>query len=276
MNCRARSVFTPTHEAQNRANHCQNCIKHSQCPAYELTSSPRVDATYTAQPHKTVQPDQVVFNAGEPFDGLYVVRSGFFKSFFIDTDGVMQVTGFHFPGEVFGMDGIETGFYGDTVQALDTGSLCNIPLTHFIETTGRTDASRTEKVVLLNENGAQNQARMLPLIRIMSKTIARDRRMIFALGKMCARRRFATFLLDVSSRMGASGYDRNNLRLCMSRTDIANYLCLALETISRLFTQLEVMGVIEVERRNLNILDMQALEALIHDEAAAVPLARAG
>lgn len=274
MNCRARNLFALPPDVQNRAKDCQNCIKHSHCPAYELSAS-RADATYTVQSRKTVQPDQTVFNAGEPFDGLYVVRSGFFKSFFIDTDGVMQVTGFHFPGEVFGMDGIETGFYGDTVQALDTGSICRIPLTHFIETTGRTDASRTEKGIPLNENGAQNPGRMLPLVRIMSKTIARDRQMIFALGKMCARRRFATFLLDVSSRMGASGYDRTNLRLCMSRTDIANYLCLALETISRLFTQLEAMGVIEVERRNVNILDMQALEALIRDEAAAVPLARA-
>jgi CRP/FNR family transcriptional regulator len=106
---------------------------------------------------------------------------------------------------------------------------------------------------------------MLPLVKIMSRTIARDRNMIFALGKMCAKRRFATFLLDLSARMAQSGYDANELRLCMSRTDIANYLCLALETISRLFTQLQSEHIISVDRRNMKILDMQALQALLHE-----------
>jgi CRP/FNR family transcriptional regulator len=273
MNCRAHNVFT-IRDAQEYAGNCQSCMKKTQCPAAALVANQQPDAAFGTVLHRTIQPGKPVVSAGERFDGLYMVRSGFFKSYFIDADGVMQVTGFHFPGEIFGTDGIEGGTYSDTVEALDTGSVCKIPLSLFTDAPGR---SGTLSSADLLRPGHQRESRMLPLLTIMSRTLARDRSMIFALGKMCARRRFATFLLDLSARMAQSGYDSNELRLCMSRTDISNYLCLALETVSRLFTQLHTMGIIAVERRNLKILDLAGLQALLHDEPGGKPLlAKAG
>jgi CRP/FNR family transcriptional regulator len=212
---------------------------------------------------RTYRTGELVFKAGDKFDGIFVVRSGFFKSSFIDASGEMQVTGFHFPGDVIGIDGIGGSKYGDTVAALDTGSLCKIPFSVFVD-------SR-------NGKDPKAQDRMLSLVRMMSSTISRDRNMIFNLGKMDARRRFATFLLDIANRMGGSGYNSDDFSLCMSRTDISNYLCLAIETVSRLFSQFHSQGIIHVERRQVNILQRDILEGLaMENQAGETRLSKAG
>ncbi len=254
------------HERASHCRHCQSCMKKPVCPAYELVSGQQLDGE-SGMLQKTIQPGQSVFRASDKFDGIYMVRSGFFKSFFIDADGVMQVTGFHFPGEIFGIDGIETGFYNDSVEALDTGSICKIPLSLFTGSPARKSSIGSDNLLNLSEYNMNGISRMVPLMKIMSRTISRDRNMIFALGKLCAKRRLGTFLLDISARMAQSGYDANQLHLFMSRTDISNYLCLALETISRLFAQLHAENIISVDRRDIKILNMPALQALVRDDA---------
>jgi CRP/FNR family transcriptional regulator, anaerobic regulatory protein len=215
-----------------RVSACVACTRRSQCPAAGCESA-------VVPTQHVIQAGEPVYAAGAPFDGIYVVRSGFLKSHSVDSDGIMQVTGFYLPGEYFGMDGIEPGHHIDQVEALDTTSVCRIPFAFFTE--------------------AEDAAVPLALVKLMSRTIVSDRRMFFTLGKMTARRRVGGFLLELSERMAKSGYSPQEFMLCMSRTDIANYLCLALETVSRLMTQLDAEGTIAVDRRHLRLLDMQAL-----------------
>jgi len=240
MNSAVRNIVVLNQNRQERASACQACAKKPLCPAAGSESGSQAV-------QKIVQNGKAVYVAGNKFDGIYVARSGFFKSYAIDADGVMQVTGFHLPGEFFGMDGIESGRYSDHVEALDTSSACRLPLELF------SSAPRT-----LQADGSVEPA-VLSLVKLMSRTITRDRNMFFTLGKMSARRRLCVFLQDLSERMAQSGYSRTEFKLCMSRTDIANYLCLALETVSRLFGQLQAENIIAVDRRELKILDMTAL-----------------
>jgi CRP/FNR family transcriptional regulator len=239
-------------ERQERPGACQSCMKVEDCPA-----SGRPDnAGQAGQPmQRVVKMGKTVFESGAKFEGIYVARSGFFKSYIIDADGAMQVTGFYLPGEFFGMDGIESGAHKEYVEALDTSSVCRIPLEALCEAS------------TLGQDAAQREwsaHTMLTLVKLMSRTISRDHEMFFTLGKMTARERLVAFLADISRRMAAGGYSSTEFRLCMSRTDIAKYLCLALETVSRLFTQLQSEGVLEVDRRNLRIKD---LSCLLCDEA---------
>jgi CRP/FNR family transcriptional regulator len=76
---------------------------------------------------KPLQPREGVFSSGDPFSSIYAVRSGSIKSFCIDPDGREQVTGFYFPGEIFGWDGLANNQYQNTAIALETTSLCEIP-----------------------------------------------------------------------------------------------------------------------------------------------------
>jgi CRP/FNR family transcriptional regulator len=225
-------IVLKNHALPERASACLACTRRTQCPAAGRDSA--------IQPTQhVIQTGAAVYAAGDRFDGIYMVRSGFLKSFSIDNDGIMQVTGFYLPGEYFGMDGIESGRQGEHVEALDTTSVCRIPLEFFSQ--------------------ADDPAVSLALVKLMSRTLVSDRRMFFTLGKMTARRRMGVFLKELSERMAKSGYSPDEFTLCMSRTDIANYLCLALETVSRLVTQLDAQGVIAIDRRKIRLLDMDAL-----------------
>lgn len=240
-------------DRQSSSASCQTCMKRALCPVLDmLTQTAGAKNQITM---KTWHPNDNVIEAGQEFDGLYMVRSGFFKSSFIDSSGELQVTGFHFPGEIFGLEGIDSGHYGDTVTALDTGSICRIPFSLISGESASAQPSDT-----------RTAAARASLIRLMSGTISRDRSMIFNLGRMDAGRRFATFLLDIAERMQKSGYDRDNFKLCMSRIDISNYLCLALETVSRLFTQFHTQGLIHIDKRDLRIVNRQALQTVASGE----------
>lgn len=218
---------------------CHACSRVGRCPAAGRPES----LGQTDQPmQKLVKSGKLVIEAEAKFEGIYVVRAGFFKSYTVDTDGSMQVTGFHLPGEFFGMDGIEDGVHKEYVQALDTGSICRLPLEVFCSLNGAVGHEWSTQMTR-------------SLLKLMSSTIRRDRDMFFTLGKTTAKGRLLTFLSDLSRRMGLSGYDPSEFRLCMSRTDIANHLCLALETVSRLFTQLQAEGVLEISGRALRILE---------------------
>jgi CRP/FNR family transcriptional regulator len=247
MNSIAQSnVVVMDRDLQEIGASCHNCSRVGRCPA-----SGRPEAFGAAgQPmQKVVKSGRVVFGSGDCFDGIYVVRAGFFKSYTVDADGTMQVTGFHLPGEFFGMDGLEDGMHKEYVQALDTGSICRIPLGAFLGGASSTPSQDWSSQMTMS------------LLKLMSNTIQRDRATFFNFGKTTAKGRLSSFLADLADRMALGGYDRSAFRLCMSRTDIANHLCLALETVSRLFTQLQVEQVIEVSGRELRIIDKAALRA---------------
>lgn len=240
------------------SNPCTDCLQRFRCPAFDRFSTDGWAQDESGLlPRKTVRAGHTVFSPGEKFSALYMVRSGFFKSYSIDTNGDIQVTGFHFPGELFGIEGIDTGFHDNTVEALETGNFCRIPLA-FFEPSGRLDGD-----VRLSPSEETHRCRYQSLIKVMAGIIARDRTMVFSLGKMCAKRRFAAFLLDISDRMQNSGFCGDEFRLCMSRIDMSNYLCLAIETISRLFTQFHAMDIIDIDRRNIRVLNRTALHSIV-------------
>lgn len=245
-------------ECGRKPSLCESCMRRSVCPVFAVGAAR--EATGSCMPlHKNVRAGQTVVDTGDPFEGFYMVKSGFFKSYFIDANGLMQVTGFFFPGEMFGMGGIGSGRHEDIVEALDTGSVCKIP---FSMTHGRRGRTHTDS----GASGSWDPSTLLALMKVMSEAISRDRRVMFALGKLCVKRRFAGFLQDISRRMERSGYNPDKFRLCMSRNDIANYLCLAVETVSRLFTQFQSQQIIRVVRRDLEITDNDTLRAIANGE----------
>jgi CRP/FNR family transcriptional regulator, anaerobic regulatory protein len=83
--------------------------------------------------------------------------------------------------------------------------------------------------------------------------------MLLLLSKKTAEQRLATFLIRLSERFRIRGYSRTRFRLSMSRNEIANYLGLAIETVSRIFTRFQKGGLIQAEGKEIDILDLQQL-----------------
>ncbi len=87
--------------------------------------------------------------------------------------------------------------------------------------------------------------------------------MLTLLGKNNAEERLAAFLLSLSGRFKRRGFSPYDFYLSMSRHEIGNYLGLAVETVSRLFTRFQEEGLLEVERKHIQLLDLQRLESVV-------------
>ena len=104
-------------------------------------------------------------------------------------------------------------------------------------------------------------------LKRVSSCMARDEQFVVTLGTKDATQRLAAFLLNLSEYHEENGFSATEFTLPMSRTDIANYLSLAVETVSRIFSRLQKDGIISVERNAVSVVDLQRL----YNSAGQVP-----
>ena len=182
-----------------------------------------------------------VFRKGDPFDAIAAVRAGTVKTYVNDPEGNERVLGFHLPGEVIGLDGVDGERYPCNAIALDTVMLCRFSF---------------PKIAVL---AAQVPGLQRQLFRLLSRDIGRA---ALLAGDWSADQRLAAFLIGLSRRLAARGFSPNRFQLSMPRTDIANYLRLAPETVSRVLRRFQHEGLVHVDRRELEVTDRRGLEAL--------------
>ncbi len=169
------------------------------------------------------------------------MRGGYFKSYLVESNGREQVLGFHLPGELIGLDAIWPEKHQCNAIALSTASVCALPYEDL------TDLGR-------EVSGLQHT-----MLRLLSKELALSHAMS---GDFSAEERVAGFLLSLSSRMKLRGHSETNLTLAMSRRDIANYLRLATETVSRVFSRFEENEFVSVDRREVTLTDLGKLRQM--------------
>lgn len=182
-----------------------------------------------------------LFREGDDFTAIAAVRAGTVKTYVTDLEGREQVQGFFLPGDVIGLNAISRRRYPCNAVALDTVLLCRFSFPKMA-----TLATRMPEL--------QQQ-----LFRLLSEDIGKA---TLLTGDFTAEERVAAFLLIMSERYALVGLSPTHLRLTMSRTDIANYLRLAAETVSRILKRFQENGFIRVDRRDVELLDVEALRAL--------------
>ncbi|MCB1738016.1 MAG: fumarate/nitrate reduction transcriptional regulator Fnr [Gammaproteobacteria bacterium] len=186
-----------------------------------------------------------LFRMGDPFHSIFVVKSGSVKSYSSGHDGDEQVVGFHLPGEMLGLDAIDRGMHSCSAISMETTAVCELPFDRLEELSRRLPS-------------LQHQ-----IFRLLSKEINREEEMLLVLGKKSAEERLAAFLFSLSLRYKRRGYSDREFNLSMSRQEIGNYLGLAVETVSRLFTRFHEEGLLEAQRKHVHILDMERLESMV-------------
>lgn len=187
------------------------------------------------------------FRMGDPFRAIYAVRSGMVKTCTIDREGREQVLGFHLPGEVVGLNGIYPDRFPCDAVALETTQFCRFSFPAMSALASRLPALQQHLFRLLSkELGATSQ-------------LAADH---------SSEERISAFLLDLGHRYEARGFSGTHFRLSMSRSDIANYLRLAPETVSRVLSRLRNQGAIDIYGRAVVLHDRAALRAIAGPERA--------
>lgn len=185
-----------------------------------------------------------LFRQGDPVRYFYVVNSGITKQFITTADGTEQVVNFSLTGEALSLDYLEGGRHNSNVMALDTTSVCAIPV-------ARVNGHKDIKAALSGY-----------LLQYATAEIVRKHELQQLIGQGSAENKLAYFILDMAARLQRTRHPAECVMLQMSRHDIANYLCLADETVSRLFSKLSDWKVLKVDKKRVQITDFDALRAL--------------
>lgn len=201
-------------------------------------------------PTVAVDAKQPLFHEGDPADVVLNLISGSAKVYKLLPDGRRQVTGFLFPGDFLGFEeGDEHGF---TAETLERSEMCRFPRWRFEAFIDARPSMKRE------------------LYRVAMHELAEAQRQIVLLGRKTAPERLASFLLSLDERIGDHGGVPGQIALPMNRLDIADYLGLTKETVSRTFTAFKTTGVIRLLSDDLVlILDRNRLESIASGSARA-------
>lgn len=173
-----------------------------------------------------------LFRAGRPAKAVYGVRQGTLKTVRISPDGEQRIVAFHLPGDVVGLEALSAGQHSGDVIALEPSALCELPLAR------------------LNGWLAEMPDVARSMLQLLSRAVA-DAWNRPEPTRGAVWQRVEGFLGDLSARLERRGLDGRHLWLSMSRTDIANYLDLRIETISRTLRQLRDTNRIDLQGRRL-------------------------
>jgi CRP/FNR family transcriptional regulator len=173
-----------------------------------------------------VEPHRSIFDEADPAEYVYNVTEGTVKVYKLLGDGRRQITGFLFAGDFLGLTHNES--YAYSAEALAPTRLCRFP--------------RRKLEALLDEMPSLEQR----LLVMASHELAAAQDQMMLLGRKSARERVVSFMLMLSNSAARHGWPSDPVSLPMSRGDIADYLGLTIETISRTLTRLRKQGLIEL------------------------------
>lgn len=216
---------------------CLTCSLSALCLPLSLSLEDIDQLNSIIKRRQPLKKGEHLFRQGDSFDSVFAVRSGSLKNYIMTNDGEEQITNFYLPSELVGLDGINCESYPISAKALETTSVCEIPYTNLQELSDLLPDLRKQ------------------IFSCMSKELRDDKQMMLLLSKKNAEEKVATFLASLSARFKRRGYSPYTFRLSMSRNEIGNYLGLAVETVSRVFTRFQTAEVITVNGKEVHIIN---------------------
>ncbi|MDP2877998.1 MAG: fumarate/nitrate reduction transcriptional regulator Fnr [Sulfuricella sp.] len=223
---------------------CKDCGIYGLC---REVNGPDVDLRLLetiVRNRKIFKRGELLYRIGEPLRAIYAIRCGSVKSYVLTNDGRVQITGFHITGEVLGLGALVANQYMSEARALETTMVCEVPID------------------VLEAYSAEVPSIRQQMLNIMSQEILDNQELMLLLGKKNADERLATFLLSLSRRFQRRSYSPSQFNLSMSRSDIGNYLGMAEETVCRVFTRFQDGGLLNTERRQVQLLDQDRLKSI--------------
>ena len=227
--------------------HCSTCSMRELCLPGGLNAVEMGQVDAMIGKRTKLKKGDALYRAGEPFAALFAIRLGSLKTTVLAEDGREQVSGYHMPGDLVGLDGISTDRHGCQAVALEDTEVCALPFTRIEE-------------LARDVPGLQHNLHLF-----LSREISRDHGVMLSLGSMRAEERLALFLLNLAERYRRRGYSSTEYVLRMTREEIGSYLGLKLETVSRAFSRFQEDGLLEVKQRDIRVLDEAGLRRLLNE-----------
>lgn len=217
---------------------CENCFERDDCLVESMIRSDSQKDMACKSRHPLKQGEHV-FHAGEEANSIYVIRSGSVRGYLVTEEGEEQVLGFYLPGDVLGLAGVGAQGHVTSAVAMETTAVCKMPVS-----------------CLHDQQLGQG------LFHLISGQLARDYNLVLMLARKDADGRIASLFLEFSEHFKRHGYSERAFNLTMRRQDIASYLGLAIETVSRTLRRFKDSGLLEISRRTVEINDLESLRAI--------------
>lgn len=224
--------------------HCEACIHRTICMASKMNFDLLSQFDRQIIRDKPMRKGKHLYWQDSPFKEVFIVHSGAVKAYKLSSTGDEQIVGFYYPGDIIGTDGLFNGRHVNSVVTLDVTTVCALPFSNMSD--------------LLSHSGEFQKC----LLSMLSGEIRQEQNhRTFA--KKSVDERLASFLIEMSLRNQRSNFSSSSFQLLMKRKDIANYLGLAVETISRMLTRFQAKGWIVIDGHEVELINRQALERLI-------------
>jgi CRP/FNR family transcriptional regulator len=229
-----------------------NQVACAACAMEPLCNS-RAVANGAASPvecRKRYQAGDRIYAAGSPRNSIYALRAGLAQVSTAEEQG-SHVVRFLLPGDAAGLDAFAGGAHTNEAVALEDSEVCVIP------------AYRIEML------GRHNEATCSRLRALLSRELAESETHSGMLARLTAPQRVARFLLELSRRWADRGYSNSHFRLPMGRRAIGLHLALTTETVSRVLSDFQAKGLVELPWREVRLLDPERLRELLAPAAKA-------
>lgn len=224
---------------------CAECVLKPMCRPAIVRADEVETLAGVVIPRRPVAARAPIYKQGGEVRALFVSQGGVIKTEKLGHDGRAQVIGFHFPGELMGLEAMEGGRFRASAIALEPAIVCEIP------------------IAALERVASRDPAFQHQLIRAAGSCLSRQQDHVELLALRQADERIAIFLLGLLDRIEAlSGRNETVLQLPMSRGDLASYLCMTIETVSRGFSRMRDERILDVRSRHLRVLDRDKLALL--------------
>lgn len=226
---------------------CSRCRLKGWCLPRGLSAEDVQRFEQIVHRSRPIQSGEHLFRSGDTFRFVVSVRTGCFKSYVFDCKGQEQVLGFHLPGATVGIDAIDSRRHTANVVALETSAVCHMSF---------------ETLTILARQMPELQTE---LFRSMSRRIGE---LQIISGDLSADERVAVFLISLSDQFASTGLSSHEFTLAMTRSDVASYLRMATETVSRVLARFQTAGLLQVDRKRVTILEPEKLRELSTNGAA--------
>ncbi|MCW8931196.1 MAG: helix-turn-helix domain-containing protein [Gammaproteobacteria bacterium] len=219
---------------------CKNCNLFNFCLPKSLNNSELKRFESLVKKITQIKQNQPIFRQGEKLVNLFVVRTGSYKCSNFTSDGREIIGGFYLPGKILGLNAISSDIHPDSAITLEASNVCEIPYHPLMSLCYEFPELQKQYINMICNELYESQE--LNLITSNNTEI-----------------RLASYLLSISNRRKKQGYNSTDFQLTMSRYDLANYLCMAHETLSRVFSRFKNEGLIATNYRQIKLIDLDTL-----------------
>jgi len=234
MESRESASHAAAGRAETHSKPCSRCKFRMQCFGRELPEELYRQLDQHLQV-RHISRGARAYRTGADFNAIYFIRGGAFKNLVRNAQGHEFIVGFALPGDVMGLDGYADGYYTSYPVALQDSEICELPYSEL-------------QALSLDSPTLRNVMQFL-----IGRALARAQQERILLGRLSAEERLWSFLQALSHQLEASDGRAYSFELPMTREDIADFLGLQMETVSRAFHKLHAAGVLNVHRRHVRL-----------------------